>query len=144
MTTISLADWGQSPPIIVGQDERRQVTIAALTDIGTTSADFLLYELDRAKVVPDRMVPSDVVRLGSVVRYKETPGEERIIKLVLPSDAEPAGSYRLSVTSSPGAALLGLKAGATMTWIDGGGAVRRLKLLTVVNPAPDDWGPDAA
>ncbi len=145
MTTISLADWGQSPPIVVGKDELRQVTIAALTDVGTTSADFLLFELDRAKIVPDGMVPPDVVRLGSIVRYKAVPGDERTIKLVLPSDAEPSGNYRLSVTSSHGSALIGLQAGAAMSWIDADGKVQRLKVLGVINlGAADDPGPDAA
>src|SRR5690606_39128223 len=112
MTTISLADWGQSPEIIVGEKEHQQVTVAALTSVGQSSdrTDFLLYELDRAKVVPDSMLPGDVVRLGSVVRYKPFPGEERTIKLVMPDDAEEAGAYRISVTSSGGPARLGSRA----------------------------------
>lgn len=146
MTTISLSDWGQSPPIVIGEDERRKVTTAALTDIAADSnTDFLLYELDRARVVPDRMVPPDVVRLDSIVRYRPVPGDERTIKLVLPSEADPGGSYRLSVTSSHGAALLGLSAGAAMTWIDPHGKVQRLKVIAVINPDPaGDPGPSAA
>jgi len=111
MTTISLADWAQSPEIIIGEKDRHKVTVAALTDVGESSEhmDFLLYELDRAKVVPDGMLPADVVRIGSIVRYRAMPGEERTIKLVMPEDIDLPGEYRLSVTSPHGAALLGLR-----------------------------------
>jgi regulator of nucleoside diphosphate kinase len=147
MTTISLKDWGQSPPIVVGEAEHRRLTTAALTDVanGASNSDFLLYELDRARIVPDSLLPPDVIRLESVVRYRPIPGDERTIKLVLPEDADSSGSYRLSVTSSHGAALLGLEAGAAMTWIDAEGKVQRLKVLGVMNPASaGDPGPSAA
>jgi regulator of nucleoside diphosphate kinase len=147
MTTISLADWGQSPEIIVGEKEHQQVTVAALTSVGQSNdrTDFLLYELDRAKVVPDSMLPGDVVRLGSVVRYKPFPGEERTIKLVIPDDTEEAGVYRLSVTSAEGAALLGLRPGNAISWLDASGATHRIRVLSVANPGfSDDPGPSTA
>ena len=147
MTTISLADWGQSPEIIIGEAERLRLTTAALTDIGDSRdhVDFLLYELDRARVVPDAMLPHNVVRLGSIVRYRPVPGEERTIKLVMPEDIEPPGTYRLSVTSSHGAALLGLRPGNVMGWLDPGGAMHRIKVLSVANPGGgSDPGPSAA
>lgn len=137
MTTISLAHWDQSSPeIIIGENERRRVTVAALTDVVHRSdhMDFLLYELDRARVVPDTQVPPDVVRLGSMVRYRCAPDEERTIKLVMPSEIELPGNYRLAVTSAHGAALLGLKAGAAMTWLDPDGATQRIEVLQVANP----------
>jgi regulator of nucleoside diphosphate kinase len=136
MSTIALADWEQSSPeIVIGENERRRVTVAALTDVvhGSDHMDFLLYELDRAKVVPDTLVPADVVRLGSMVRYWSAPGEERTIKLVMPSEIELPGNYRLAVTSAHGAALLGLKAGAVMTWMDPDGTTHRIEVLQVAN-----------
>lgn len=147
MTTISLADWGQSPEILIGENERHRLAVAAMTDVGQSSdrMDFLLYELDRARVVPDALLPSDVVRIGSIVRYKPVPGEERAIKLVMPEDVHDLGSYRLSVTSTDGAALLGLRPGNRMTWLDADGVTRRLMVLKVANPGPaDDPGPAAA
>ena len=136
MNTVSLADLERSPEIVIGENERHKVTIAAMTDIAESSdhMDFLLYELDRAKVVPDTLVPPDVVRLGSIVRYKPGPGEERTIKLVMPADVEHPGNYRLSVTSAHGAALLGLKADAVMTWLDASGTSHRIEVLKVANP----------
>ena len=151
MTTISLADWAQSPEILVGENEHRRLTAAALTDVGHDAdrMDFLLAELDRARLVDDRLLPPDVVRLGSIVRYKLMPGEEQTIKLVLPEGAAGADAYRLSVTSPHGAALLGLRPGHIMSWVEPDGRSRRLKVLKVANPPPDDRsgpppGPSAA
>ena len=137
MTAISPAGFDQSSPeIIIGENERRRVTVAAMTDVahGGDHTDFLLYELDRARVVPDTQVPRDVVRLGSMVRYRYAPDHERTIKLVMPSEVELPGNYRLAVTSAHGAALLGLKAGAVMTWLDPNGATQRIEVLQVANP----------
>ena len=147
MTTISLSDWGQSPGIMVGEDEHRLLTATALTDIEASAEhmDFLLYELDRAQVVRDALLPPDIVRIGSIVRYKPFPGDERTIRLVMPRDAERSGSYLLSVTSVHGAALLGLRPDHMMTWLEPNGTTQRLKVLQVTNPPPGgDMGPSAA
>jgi len=147
MTTISLAGWGQSPEIIIGENERQRVIVAAMIDVEASSdhLDFLLYELDRAKVMPDELLPGDVVRIGSFVRYRPVPGAERTIKLVMPEDVEGNGSYRISVTSTHGAALLGLRPGNMMTWLDASGTTHRIKVLTVTNTLiGGDPGPSAA
>lgn len=129
-----------SPETVVGKDECRRVTIAALTEVRPSDEpmDFLLYELKRARIVPDAMVPPDVVRLGSVVRYRSMLGEERTIKLVMPDEIEGPSGYRLPVTSLHGAALLGLRAGATMGWLEADGTKHRIEVLSVINPEPMD------
>jgi len=147
MTTISLSDWLESPEIVIGEDDHRMLTIAALTEVGThrDHTDFLLYELDRARIVQDAMLPSDVARIGSVVRYKTIPGEERTVKLAMPHDVDPAGGYRLSVTSAHGAALLGTRPDQVMTWQDTAGTLQRLRVIAVSNlDLGDDPGPSAA
>ncbi|WIY52673.1 GreA/GreB family elongation factor [Devosia sp. YIM 151766] len=153
MTTISLSDWSQSPEILVGEQEHKRLTITAMTDVGGAERiDFLLYELDRARIMRDALLPADVIRIGSIVRYKSLPGEERTIKLVLPADEHLPGGYRLSVTSAHGAALLGLRPGHIMTWIDPDSGTQRIKVLKVANTGPrpieepgsDDPGPSAA
>jgi regulator of nucleoside diphosphate kinase len=152
MTTISLADWTQSPDIVMGKDEHKRLTIVALTDLGERgdNTDFLLYELDRAHLVPDSMLPSDVVRLGSMVRYRPMPGPERTVKLVMPDAATEWEGYRLSVTSEHGAALIGTRPGHIMTWVSPEGAMQRLEVIKVANSGPtppdpdDDPGPLAA
>jgi len=153
MTTISLSEWTQSPDIVIGEEEHRRLTVAALTDIGQSAErmDFLLYELDRARIVKDGLLPADVVRIGSVVRYRPIPGEERTVKLVMPEHVDQTGSYRLSVTSTHGAALLGLRPDHLMSWLDPDGTMHRLKVLKVANPpaaagleTDPDPGPSAA
>ena len=147
MTTMSLSDWGQSPQILIGEHEHRLLTATALTEIGANAErmDFLLYELDRAQIVRDALLPPDIVRIGSIVRYKPLPGEEHTIKLVMPQDAEQPGAYLLPVTSVHGSALLGLRPGHVMAWLEPDGKMQRLKVLQVTNPPPaDDPGPSAA
>lgn len=145
MTTISL-DWIASPEIVVGKTEHHRLTVVALTHVGERgNADLLLYELDRAKIIPDGMVPSDVVRIGSIVRYAPVPGAERIAKLVIPDDATGSAGYSLAVTSEHGAALLGTRPGQQMSWLDRNSEVQRLRIVAVVNDDPDDDpGPLAA
>jgi len=144
MTTISL-DWIGSPEIVVGKTEHHRLTVVALTHVGERSADLLLYELDRAKIIPDSMVPTDVVRIGSIVRYAPVPGAERIAKLVIPDDATGSAGYSLAVTSEHGAALLGTRPGHQMSWLDRNGEVQRLRIISVINDDPeDDPGPLAA
>lgn len=150
MTTISLSDWMPSPAIIIGEKDHKRLTIAALTEVGQTAErmDFLLYELDRASIIADAFLPSDVIRIGSLVKYVLLPGEERCAKLVMPEEAQLGGTYRLSVTSSEGAALLGLRPGHVMSWVEEAGqAVKRVKVLSVANPETTDTepsGPTAA
>lgn len=145
MTTISLSDWTQSPEIVVGEDECRRLGDVARTQAGAADghAEYLLYELDRARRVPDAQVPSDVVRLGSVVRYRDETGLERTAELALPEDANEAEG-RLSVTSSQGSALFGLRAGQTITRPRPGQGSHRLKVLGVTPPGSDEPGPSAA
>jgi len=147
MTTITLADWTNSPELVVGEREHRLVTIAAMTEVDQSAEqmDFLLYELDRAKVVEDHQLPPDVVRIGSIVRYRAFPDEERTVKLVLPDGSGEEKAYRLSVTSRHGAALLGLRAGQMMSWVGPDGVAHRIKVLKVANtPTGDAPGPSAA
>ncbi|KRA44761.1 hypothetical protein ASD80_06385 [Devosia sp. Root635] len=131
----------------MGESEHRRLTATALTSIGADAerTDFLLYELDRAQIVQDALLPPDVVRIGSIVRYRPMPGAERTVKLIISQDDEATGAYRLTVTSVYGAALLGLRPGHIMTWLDPDGKTQRLKVLQVTNPLPGgDPGPSAA
>ena len=151
MTTLSLSDWTQSPEIVMGKDEHRRLTVVALTNLGERgdNTDFLLYELDRARIVPDAMLPSDVVRIGSMVRYRPMPGLERTVKLVMPDGMAEADGYRLSVTSEHGAALIGTRPGHIMVWVSPEGVMQRLEVVKVANSGPPsgpepDPGPLAA
>lgn len=135
MTTITIADWLQSPDIVVGEKEHHRLVTAALTD-GTQDAepiDFLLYELDRAKVMADDLLPADIVRLNSIVRFKPHGSDERTVKLVLPEQIGLHRDYRLSVTSLHGAALLGLRPGQILSWLSPAGVPDQVQVIKVAN-----------
>ena len=151
MTTISLSDWTQSPEIVMGKEEHKRLTVIALTNLGERgdNTDFLLYELDRARIVPDATLPADVVRIGSMVRYRPMPGLERTVKLVMPDGLAERDGYRLPVTSEHGAALIGTRPGHVMAWVTPEGTMQRLEVIKVANGGtrPDsghDPGPHAA
>lgn len=140
MTTITLSDIRLSPQIVVGTSEHRQLLVLAMAGRGHTAddADGLLYELERAEVVTDQAVPSDVVRMGSTVRYRSNGGAERVVQLVYPKDADIAHG-RVSVLTPVGTALLGLRTGQSITWLTRDG---RTQMLTVLNVTPPDGGSD--
>lgn len=129
-------DTTRSPPLIIGDRDLQRVTVAALIDVTGSSddTDFLLAELDRAEVVPEAQLPPDVVRIGSIVSYESTAGDRRTVKLLMPVDTQPHGTYRLSVTSAHGAALLGLRPASVMTWMNPDGQTHRIRVIDVLNP----------
>lgn len=77
MTTTSLHDFTLTPDIVVSTEDHRMLTKLAYAGISdaSTVADDLLYELDRASIVPPGQLPLDVVRMGSTVRFRNSDGE---------------------------------------------------------------------
>ena len=86
MTTIMLSDLTLSPPLTLARTDHQQLARLALAGNGHSAdaADDLLYELDRAQIVDDIALPSDVVRMGSRVRYR-TGRDERSRSPAAPS-----------------------------------------------------------
>lgn len=121
----------------------------------------LLAELDRAEVVAETELPANVVRMGSRVVFRSDDGHEREITLVYPAKADIAEN-RISVMTPIGAALIGMKEGASINWTARDGREHRLTVLSVVqgdggstvtplrpraaerNVPDDDPGPHAA
>lgn len=133
-----------SPNIVLSQSDHRLLSVLALAGVGHTAeiADDLLHELDRASVVADGALPSDIVRMGSLVRYR-TGRDERSVTLVYPAEADIA-SARVSVLTPVGTALIGLRAGQSITFRTRDGRPQMLTVLNVVPPGEDDEGPRAA
>jgi len=133
-----------SPNIVLSQSDHRLLSVLALAGIGHTAeiADDLLHELDRASVVADAALPADVVRMGSLVRFR-TGRDERSVTLVYPAEADIA-SARVSVLTPIGTALIGLRAGQSITFRTRDGRPQMLTVLNVVPPGHDDEGPRAA
>lgn len=142
MTTISIDDLRLSPNIVLGKTDHGQLTLLALAGIGHTAdaADDLLHELDRAKVVADPTVPPDVVRMGSRVRYR-TGRDERQVVLTYPADADIA-ERRISVLTPIGTALIGMRAGQSISFRTRDGRPQILTVLTVL--PPESEAPNAA
>ena len=145
MTTISMADFDLSPAITLGQADHKQLIVLAMAGIGHTAedADGLLYELERAQVVPDGAVPDDVVRMGSLVHFRSNGGGEREVELVYPADADIAAG-RVSVLTPVGTALLGLRKGQSITWLTRDGRKQLLTVLSVRQPVDNAPDPAAA
>lgn len=125
------------PPVFVTpEDFRRLYTLAedALRRSPET-AGYLLDELERARQVPAAELPPDAVGMGSRVRYRDdATGRERTVTLVFPGE-ENAGSGAVSILTPVGAALLGMRPGASIDWTTPGGQRRTLTVLEVA-PSP--------
>ena len=94
------------------------------------AADALADLMLEARLVPDSELPDNRVAMNSRVTYRDADGAERTVRLVHPSDADPA-TLRISVLSPVGRALLGRKAGSTITASLPGGRGLRLRILEV-------------
>jgi regulator of nucleoside diphosphate kinase len=78
--------------------------------------DALEQELEEARIVESDGIPSDVVTMRSRVRVRDMlSGEEQVLTLVFPSEAEYSVG-RLSVLAPIGTALLGYKEGDVIEW----------------------------
>jgi regulator of nucleoside diphosphate kinase len=145
MTTISMADFDLSPAITLGQADHKLLIVLAMAGTGHTAedADGLLYELERAQVVPDGAVPDDVVRMGSFIHYRTNGDIERAVELVYPADAD-IEAGRVSVLTPVGTALLGLRKGQSITWLTRDGRKQLLTVLSVRQPDGNSPDPLAA
>src|SRR6185369_13458039 len=92
------------PEIIVGDSDYARLTSLANAALETLpeTAEELLSELDRARIVADESVPGDVVRMGSVVEFR-TGAERKRVSLVFPPEADIAAG-KVSVLTPVGAA----------------------------------------
>ena len=98
----------------------------------TANVNALADELGRAATVSPQEVPPDVVTMNSTVQFRDdATGEDSVISLVYPQDAD-AGARKVSVLAPVGSALLGLSVGQVIEWPMPTGLTRRLRLLSVL------------
>ncbi|HEY8003443.1 MAG TPA: hypothetical protein VIE16_04405 [Phenylobacterium sp.] len=129
------------PPIVLCQSDRAALERTALLGMleAPRIAGPLLEEVDRAAVVPDDRLESDRVRLGSFVIYRdEAVGQEFSTRLV--EDRRPGAVDELSILSSDGAALVGLRVGQSILWGDGRGVERLITVLRTWHSAASEGG----
>jgi regulator of nucleoside diphosphate kinase len=100
------------PPITITTEDMGYLSVLALSS--TPPAEFLAREIDRANIVPVHQALPGLVRMGSLVTYREeTIGQVREMTLVYPRDID-GQLNRVSVLTPVGAALIGLSVGQTI------------------------------
>lgn len=126
------------PQITVARTEHQQLLALAASGSGTISsaADSLWSEMDRARVVADKKLPTDVVRMGSRVQYRTDRNEQIEVVLVFPVDAD-ISQDKISVLTPVGAALIGLRTGQSITWEARDRRKHALTVLSVFHPVKE-------
>jgi regulator of nucleoside diphosphate kinase len=110
------------------QIEHRQPVVAAM----------LLEEIERAELHEPATLPETAVTIGSEVDFvDEASSQLRTVELVLPAYANIARG-RISILTPMGAALYGLTAGQSIDWPNLDGQERRIRILRVRRPSPDE------
>jgi regulator of nucleoside diphosphate kinase len=88
-------------------------------------------ELNRARVVPSKDIPEDVITMNSKVRLMDLDsGEEMVYSLVFPGDAN-VSENKISVLAPIGTALIGYRGGDTIEWKVPGG-LKRLRVEEIL------------
>jgi regulator of nucleoside diphosphate kinase len=107
-----------------------RATRIRLPDLAAELAD----EIDRAEVFAKGELPEHVVYMNSEVEFRdETTGRVRTITLVYPEDAD-ISHGKVSVMTPVGTALIGLRAGHSITWEAPSGEMRELTVNSVRAP----------
>ncbi len=110
--------------------ERLSDVAEAFLEAHPEAAETLLEELDRAQIVSNSTLPANVVRMGSMLRFKTDASDGRIVTLVYPDEADIAKG-KISIITPIGAALIGLSAGQSIDWLARDGVKRRLTIERV-------------
>jgi regulator of nucleoside diphosphate kinase len=132
-TNKTTAGTTKKPPLIIDAGYHERLISLALRCMKQSPelAQQLLDEIERARVLPSREMPSDVVTIGSEVTYRdEDTGHTETIRIVLPQDAS-IDDRRVSVLAPIGAALIGLSVGQRIEWQVAPQRVRRLAVASV-------------
>lgn len=125
------------PPVQVVYDEYEHLAdIICSSPVSTEALALLWSELLRAAIIQPRQAPYDLVRMNSVVRYTDLrTGARRTVRLVYPKP-ERLAAGDVAVTSILGAALLGLRAGATFSWVTTAGDIDAIHIDSVEPARP--------
>ena len=123
------------PPVIIdeGYYDRLEKIANSFLDRNPKVAERLLDEISRADIRPTDAMPSDVITIGSEIKYRdEILNKDHTVFLVFPIDADIAKQC-VSVLTPIGAALIGISKGASIDWETNSGELRHLTILDVKN-----------
>lgn len=115
---------------IITQTNREK--IASILPIAREDIAALLEEeLERATIVSDEDLPTDVVSMNSTVKFLDLETDkESVVQLVFPQDTNIAEN-KISILTPVGSALIGLRVGQTINWPFPNGKVKQLKVISV-------------
>lgn len=122
----------RQPKIVIGRRDHQLLSAALAAGRSNPEGRKLLAgEVARARVVFDDELPGDAVRLNSWVQYLDYANlEVAETRVVLPRHGRRCGNT--SVASELGAALIGLRVGATMEWLSGDEEVRQITVTRLL------------
>jgi regulator of nucleoside diphosphate kinase len=125
------------PPIIVTKpDYERLFNLLESPLVSPAVGDYLMDELQRARIVAPEEVAPDVVTMQSRFIFRdESSGESRTASLVYPG-AENIDTGCISVVTPVGAALLGLSEGQSISFETRTGVPRALTVVRVLSQDP--------
>lgn len=116
--------------VLVGQRDRDRIH-ALLRSAQTKESSLLFDELDAATIVPEHMLPDDVVTMHSTVSFVDLATEvSSTVTLVYPDEVG-RFSNAISILAPVGAALIGLRVDEVIEWPLPNGGVRKLKVVAV-------------
>ncbi len=120
------------PQITVSSlDHDRLTTLLDQTDFDQfPAAELLQQELDRADVLEPEHMPADVLTMNSTATVQTDGGQERLLTLVYPKDADFANG-KISILAGVGAAMLGLSIGQSIEWAQSDGKTTQLTLIAL-------------
>lgn len=139
------ADGSRLPKIVVTDRDydRLSMLADAALDGMPEVAEELLRELERARVVSERLVKPSVVRMGSTLTYGTDEGGDRSVTLVYPAQAD-ISVGKVSIMTPIGAALIGLSEGQSISWMTRSGKRQVLTVKSVAAPTDAASGGEAA
>lgn len=121
------------PPLVICEADYELIANLALSIESRLPnlARQLLQEIDRAQIVPASELPPNVVALGSEVEFEDaSSGARRTVRLVTPGEAD-IEHGKVSILTSVGAGLIGMAAGAQISWPKPDGTERKLRIVRV-------------
>ncbi|ERM02666.1 nucleoside diphosphate kinase regulator [Brucella intermedia 229E] len=125
----------KKPNIVVSEIDYERLMGGLATNVSERLeeiAEELMAELDRAKVVPAKRLPQDVIHMGSTVEFRSNDGQQRRVALVYPGEADIAQG-KISILTPIGTALIGLAPGQSISWTARDGKQHELNVLSVSN-----------
>lgn len=128
----------RKPRIVLTAQDHERLSILARTANGTVqdAAAVLTSELDRAHVLAKGRHPEHTVFMGCEVEFRDdTTDKVQTVTLVYPGEAD-ISQGKISVLTPIGAALIGMRAGHSITWETRAGDLKRLTVIDVREPKP--------